>query len=57
MSAFAIAVSAWLAAAPVTPPPAALSTPLPVRRVVLYENGVAFVERRGRVVGRAEVRL
>jgi len=57
MSAFALVVSAWLAAAPAAPLPGARSSPLPVRRVVLYENGVAFVERRGRVIGRAEVRL
>jgi hypothetical protein len=56
MSAFAFVVSGWLVAAPVRPP-VATSSPLPVRRVVLYGNGVAFVERRGRVAGRAEVRL
>jgi hypothetical protein len=57
MSAFALAVSAWLAAAPVAPPAGSTPSALPVRRVVLYENGVAFVERRGRVSGSAEVRL
>lgn len=30
---------------------------LPVRRVVLYSNGVAYFERRGRVRGRAEISL
>lgn len=56
MSAFALVVSAWLVAAPVPRLPVTSSL-LPVRRVVLYGNGVAFVERRGRVAGRAEVRL
>lgn len=57
MSAFALVVSGWLVAAPVASPPPEASSRLPVRRVVLYGNGVAFVERRGRVVGRAELRL
>ena len=30
---------------------------LPIRRVILYSNGVAYVERRGAVSGRAEVNL
>lgn len=30
---------------------------LPIRRVILYSNGVAYVERRGIVSGRAEVNL
>ncbi len=30
---------------------------LPIRRVVLYSNGVAYIERRGRINGRAEVNL
>ena len=30
---------------------------LPIRRVVLYSNGVAYFERRGMVTGRAEVNL
>jgi hypothetical protein len=30
---------------------------LPIRRVILYSNGVAYVERRGPVAGRAEVNL
>jgi hypothetical protein len=30
---------------------------LPIRRVILYSNGVAYFERRGTVTGRAEVAL
>lgn len=30
---------------------------LPIRRVVLYSNGVAYFERRGTVTGRAEISL
>ncbi len=30
---------------------------LPLRRVILYSNGVAYFERRGRVTGHAEVNL
>jgi hypothetical protein len=30
---------------------------LPIRRIVLYSNGVAYVERRGMVSGQAEVNL
>lgn len=30
---------------------------LPVRRVILYSNGVAYIERRGKVTGHAEVSL
>ncbi|MBA3243529.1 MAG: hypothetical protein H0T60_20080, partial [Acidobacteria bacterium] len=30
---------------------------LPIRRVILYSNGVAYFERRGRVTGRAEISL
>ncbi|MGH9940972.1 MAG: hypothetical protein ACRD9R_01270, partial [Pyrinomonadaceae bacterium] len=30
---------------------------LPIRRVILYSNGVAYVERRGTVTGHAEVNL
>ena len=33
------------------------SQALPIRRVVLYSNGVAYVERRGTVTGRAEIAL
>jgi hypothetical protein len=30
---------------------------LPIRRVILYSNGVAYIERRGMVTGRAEINL
>ena len=30
---------------------------LPIRRVILYSNGVAYIERRGVVTGRAEIDL
>src|SRR5215470_2773709 len=30
---------------------------LPIRRVILYSNGVAYIERRGTVTGHAEVNL
>ncbi|HEX8456891.1 MAG TPA: hypothetical protein VF656_06325 [Pyrinomonadaceae bacterium] len=30
---------------------------LPIRRVILYSNGVAYIERRGMVSGHAEVKL
>lgn len=30
---------------------------LPIRRVILYSNGVAYIERRGTVVGSAEIDL
>ena len=30
---------------------------LPIRRVILYSNGVAYIERRGMVTGNAEVNL
>src|SRR5256714_7782696 len=30
---------------------------LPIRRVILYSNGVAYVERRGTVSGHAEIDL
>jgi hypothetical protein len=33
------------------------STVLPIRRVILYSNGVAYIERRGIVNGNAEVNL
>src|SRR5690348_1320083 len=32
-------------------------TSLPIRRVILYSNGVAYIERRGIVSGNAEVNL
>jgi hypothetical protein len=51
------------AARPVAEPPAISSTSsaerqvLPLKRVVLYSNGVAYFERRGTVTGRAEIAL
>ena len=36
---------------------AAAPQTLPIRRVILYSNGVAYVERRGTVTGHAEVDL
>lgn len=30
---------------------------LPIRRVILYSNGVAYIERRGTVTGNAEINL
>src|SRR5262244_2289684 len=30
---------------------------LPIRRVILYSNGVAYVERRGTVTGHAQINL
>ncbi len=33
------------------------ATTLPIRRVILYSNGVAYIERRGMVTGNAEVNL
>ncbi len=38
------------------PAPARTST-LPIRRVILYSNGVAYIERRGVVTGHAEIDL
>ena len=38
------------------PAPAATQT-LPIRRVTIYSNGVAYIERRGTVTGHAEVAL
>jgi hypothetical protein len=32
-------------------------TTLPIRRVILYSNGVAYIERRGIVTGNAEINL
>jgi hypothetical protein len=37
--------------------PGALAQSLPVRRVTLYSNGVAYIERRGNVTGHAEISL
>lgn len=36
---------------------AANSTTLPIKRVILYSNGVAYIERRGHVTGNAEINL
>jgi hypothetical protein len=36
---------------------AAAGNTLPIRRVILYSNGVAYIERRGMVSGHAEVNL
>jgi hypothetical protein len=36
---------------------AAHAQTLPIRRVILYSNGVAYIERRGAVTGRAEIAL
>jgi hypothetical protein len=33
------------------------ATKLPIRRVILYSNGVAYIERRGMVSGNAEINL
>ena len=35
----------------------AVTASLPIRRVILYSNGVAYIERRGTVSGNAEVNL
>ncbi|MCA1555344.1 MAG: DUF4139 domain-containing protein, partial [Acidobacteria bacterium] len=35
----------------------AMGQTLPIRRVILYSNGVAYIERRGMVSGHAEVNL
>jgi hypothetical protein len=37
--------------------PARPAQTLPIRRVILYSNGVAYIERRGTVTGRAEIDL
>lgn len=37
--------------------PAAPANSLPIRRVILYSNGVAYIERRGTVTGNAEINL
>ena len=45
----------------VTTPQSALGAPrsdvLPLKRVILYSNGVAYFERRGQVTGKAEINL
>ncbi|MCA1614717.1 MAG: carboxypeptidase regulatory-like domain-containing protein [Acidobacteria bacterium] len=40
-----------------TTPRAGATQTLPIRRVTLYSNGVAYIERRGTVTGHAEVDL
>ncbi|MDT5272286.1 MAG: hypothetical protein QOH49_4472 [Acidobacteriota bacterium] len=42
---------------PTTTTPARPAQTLPIRRVILYSNGVAYIERRGTVTGHAEVDL
>ncbi|NOT63298.1 MAG: hypothetical protein HOP19_24075 [Acidobacteria bacterium] len=42
-------------ASPATPTPP--SNNLPLKRVILYSNGVAYFERRGQVSGKAEINL
>jgi hypothetical protein len=37
--------------------PARSAQTLPIRRVILYSNGVAYIERRGTVTGHAEIDL
>lgn len=37
--------------------PAHAAQTLPIRRVILYSNGVAYIERRGTVTGHAEIDL
>jgi hypothetical protein len=48
---------AAVAAAPAERARAAAPQTLPIRRVILYSNGVAYIERRGTVTGHAEVDL
>src|ERR1044071_5106627 len=45
------------AQAPSPQPASPQTAQLPIRRVVLYSNGVAYFERRGQVTGHAEVSL
>src|SRR5213593_2907637 len=40
-----------------TSTPAPNAQTLPIRRVILYSNGVAYIERRGKVTGHAEINL
>ncbi|MGZ8843986.1 MAG: carboxypeptidase regulatory-like domain-containing protein, partial [Pyrinomonadaceae bacterium] len=44
-------------AAAQTPTPKVSTQTLPIRRVILYSNGVAYIERRGAVTGHAEINL
>jgi hypothetical protein len=43
--------------APQTSAPKPNTQTLPIRRVILYSNGVAYIERRGTVTGHAEISL
>jgi hypothetical protein len=45
------------ASAPLSTRIAGNSTQLPIKRVILYSNGVAYIERRGMVTGNAEINL
>ncbi|MCA1635896.1 MAG: hypothetical protein LC802_19945, partial [Acidobacteria bacterium] len=45
------------AVAALVPHAEAAGQTLPIRRVILYSNGVAYFERRGRVAGRVEISL
>jgi len=45
------------APAPQTAVPRSNTQTLPIRRVILYSNGVAYIERRGTVSGHAEINL
>src|SRR5688572_11498067 len=49
--------SAGLGNVPLVRAGSAVSASLPIRRVILYSNGVAYIERRGTVSGNAEVNL
>src|SRR6266478_6069808 len=42
---------------PQTSPTKVSTQTLPIRRVILYSNGVAYIERRGTVTGHAEINL
>lgn len=55
-SAFGQRKASTAAKPPAASPPAAPSE-LPIRRVVLYSNGVAYFERRGFITGDAEIDL
>ncbi|HEV7743643.1 MAG TPA: hypothetical protein VGO56_01485 [Pyrinomonadaceae bacterium] len=49
------AITTTLASSP--SPRGQLAQSLPIRRVILYSNGVAYIERRGLVDGHAEINL
>src|SRR5436190_2100614 len=50
-------VKSRAALAPVEKPTAAPGQTLPLKRLILYSNGVAYFERRGTVTGHAEISL